>query len=147
MDQELSVVEKRIAEDKELLLEHLKTTAIVELACREAEVGRSTYYRYRQQDPEFARKADEALQDGTLLMNDMAESYLMAAIKSKNMSAITLWLKTHHPAYSNKLEISGSIKQMREDLTTEEQKVVEEALHLASIIKKDGISKLIQRHD
>ena len=94
----LIAVEKRIAEDKELLLSELRASAVVELACQKAEVGRSTYYRYRQQDPEFAKKADEALRDGTLLMNDMAESYLLSAIKNKNMAAITLWLRAHHPS-------------------------------------------------
>ena len=142
MDQEQSSVDKRIARDKELLLENLKVTAVVEMACQKSEISRSTYYRYRQQDPEFAQKADEALNDGTQLMNDVAESYLLAAIKSKNMSAISLWLRTHHPAYASKLEIAGSIKQIKEELTPEQQKIVEEALSLASIIKKEGMKKL-----
>lgn len=147
MDQELSTVEKRIAQDKALLLEALQANPIVEAACQKAEVGRSTYYRYRQQDPEFAKKADEALQDGALLMNDMAESYLLSAIKSKNMSAITLWLRTHHPAYAAKLEISGALKHVREDLTPEQQAVVEEALRLAAIVTKEGIKKLKEQHE
>jgi hypothetical protein len=137
-----SIVEKRIAEDKELLLQELRANAVVELACQKAEIGRSTYYRYRQQDTEFAKKADEAMQEGTLLMNDMAESYLLSAIKSKNMSAITLWLRAHHPSYSAKLEINGTFQQIREDLTPEQQTVVEEALRLASIITKENIKKL-----
>lgn len=147
MNTELSTVDKRILQDKELLLEALRTHAIVELACQKAEVGRSTYYRYRQQDKDFAQKADEALQEGALLMNDMAESYLVACIKNKNMSAISLWLKTHHPTYANKLEITGTLKQVREELNEEEKKVVEGALHLASIVKKDGIKKLNDHHD
>ncbi len=142
MEQDSSTVQKRIVQDKEVLLEQLKSTGVVELACQKAEVGRSTYYRYRTQDPEFAQKADEALRDGTLLMNDMAESYLLSAIRSKNMSAISLWLKAHHPAYSSKLEITGSLKQIKEELTPEQQKVVEEALRLASIITKENIHQL-----
>lgn len=147
MDQESSAAEKRIAEDKELILQELRDNAIVQLACQKAEIGRSTYYRYRQQDPEFAQKADEALRDGALLMNDMAESYLLSAIKSKNMSAISMWLKAHHPTYANKLELSGTIKQVREELTAEEQAVVQEALHLAAIVKKEGIKKLNEQNE
>jgi len=142
MNEELSTIDKRIIKDKELLIEGLRAHGVVELACQKAEIGRSTYYRFRQQDPEFAQKADEALHEGTLLMNDMAESYLLSAIRNKNMSGITLWLRTHHPAYSSKLEITGSIKHIREELTPEEQKVVEESLRLSSIITKDNISQI-----
>lgn len=137
-----STVTKRIEEDKELLLEQLRNHGIVELACQKSEIGRSTYYRYRQQDPEFAQKADDALREGTSLMNDMAESYLLSAIRNKNMSAISLWLKAHHPAYSSKIEITGSIKHLKEELTVEQQKVVEEALRLASIITKENINQM-----
>ena len=142
MEKELSTVDKRIIQDKELLLESLSAHGVVELACQKSEIGRSTYYRYRQQDPEFAQKADDALREGTFLMNDMAESYLLSAIRNKNMSAISLWLKAHHPAYSSKLEITGSIKHIKEELTVEQQKVVEEALRLASIITKENIDQI-----
>jgi ACT domain-containing protein len=142
MEQEkLSTVENRIAKDKEILLKELSENPIVEVACQRAEISRSTYYRYRQ-DPEFAKKADEALQDGTLLMNDMAESYLLSAIRTKNMSAITLWLRVHHPAYANKLQINGTLQQARENLTPEQQAVVEEALRLSAIVTKENIEKL-----
>ncbi len=142
MDKASSVVDRRIAQDKEFLLEHLRTSAIVEIACQKAEVGRSTYYRYRQQDPEFAKAADEALHAGTLLMNDRAEGYLLSAIQNKNMSAITLWLKTHHPAYSHKLEITGSMKFAAREPTPEELKAIELGLQLTALVTKENIEKL-----
>ena len=147
MDQEPSIVNKRIAEDKERLIDGLRATAIVELACQKAEVGRSTYYRYRQQDPEFAKKANEALQHGAELMNDMAESYLLGAIKEKNMSAIQTWLRAHHPRYSTKVLLIDPNKEVREGLTAEEQAVIEEALYLASILKKDALTRLKDIYD
>ncbi len=140
--EDTSTVEKRINADKLLLLEHLRKTPIVEMACSKANIGRTSYYRWRKEDPQFAKDADDALSDGSLLMNDVAEGYLISAIKDKNIAAISLYLKTHHPAYSSKLEINGTIKQTVEELNDEQQLVVKEALRLASIIKKRNISKL-----
>ncbi len=141
-----TTVEKRIAHDKELLLEQLRKTPIVEIACSKAEVGRSSYYRWRKEDAEFAKQADEAMSDGSLLMNDVAESYLISAIKDKNMTAITLWLRTHHPAYASKLEVNGRMTQIREDLTPAQQEVVEEALRLASLVAAESIKQLTSTH-
>ena len=147
MEKKLSTVDKRIAQEKLLLLEHLKTTPIVEMACSKANIGRASYYRWRKDDPEFARAADDALYDGSLLVNDVAEGFLVSAIRDKNMSAITLWLRTHHPAYSSKLEINGSIHHTREDLTPQEQAAAEEALRLASLVLREGMSQLRQDYE
>jgi hypothetical protein len=55
-------ITSRIKEDKNLLLEHLEKTPIVQIACEKSGVGRSTYYRWLQNDPVFAKKAKKALQ-------------------------------------------------------------------------------------
>lgn len=52
----------RIREDKKLLLEHLEKTPIVQIACDKSGIGRSTYYRWLQNDPIFAKSAKKALQ-------------------------------------------------------------------------------------
>ena len=52
----------RIKEDKNLLLDHLEKTPIVQIACEKSGTGRSTYYRWLQSDPIFAKKAKKALQ-------------------------------------------------------------------------------------
>ncbi len=147
MEQKQTAVEKRVARDKQTLLEHLKSTPIVEMACAKANIGRASYYRWRKEDPEFAKAADEAIYDGSLLVNDVAEGFLVSAIRDKNMSAISLWLKTHHPAYSSKLEISGNIHHTREDLTVQEQAAAEEALRLSSLVLEEGLSQLKQDHE
>lgn len=36
-----------------------------------------TYYRWREEDPEFTKQADLALAEGVALVNDMAESQLL----------------------------------------------------------------------
>lgn len=129
-------IEKRQSKNKDQLLEILKKTPIVQIACEKAGVGRATYYRWKKEDAEFSQQADQALLDGSLLINDMAESQLMSAIKDKNMTAIIFWLKHHHPAYLTKVEITSS--QMKDPmLTTEQEDAVKKALLMAGIIKAE----------
>lgn len=116
---------------KTLLLEQLKKTPIVQIACEKAGVGRATYYRWRKEDPEFAKTADEAIYEGSFLVNDMAESQLMSAIRDRNLTAIIFWLKHHHPKYATRVEVSGRIEHLRQELTEEEKQLVERALRLA----------------
>ncbi len=129
-------IEKRQEKIKESLLEKLKETPIVEIVCKKSGISRATYYRWRKEDLEFANKADESLKEGTYLINDMAESQLMSAIKEKNMAAITFWLKHHHIAYSTKVEITAKIKNSDERLTPEQEAIVRKAIELTSTQKQ-----------
>lgn len=130
-------IAKRQQKEKELLLENLKKIPIIEVACSKSGIGRSTYYRWRKEDAELAKKADEALSEGVKLINDMAESQLLSAIKEKNISAIFYWLNHRHSAYGNKVEISTSLKPI-EKLTKEQEEIVKKALALTGFTKKDS---------
>jgi len=132
-------ITKRQAVEKELLLGQFKKTPIVQAACEKVGVGRTTYYRWRRQSKTFARKADEALLEGTLLMNDMAESQLLTLVHERNIGAIRFYLTHNHPKYGNKLEIKGNITHEHKELTSEQKKLVRKALQLA------GLNK--QKHD
>ena len=127
-------IEKRRIKEKELLLEQLKKTPIVQIACEKLGVGRATYYRWRKEDSKFTEDADIAIEDGNKLINDMAESQLMSAIRDKNMTAIIYWLNHHHPAYATKMEITAKLKHDNEQLTPEQETLVIKALKLASVI-------------
>ena len=115
----MTTILKRQDKNKKLLLEQLKATPIVEVACKRVGIGRATYYRWRQEDENFANQADQALQEGSMLINDLAEGQLISAIKDKNLTAIIFWLKTHHQLYTNKVELTGKIKTENEALTPE----------------------------
>jgi len=131
-----TTIGKRQEKIKGLLLEKLKETPIVEIVCKKTGISRATYYRWRKENQEFANQADEALKEGTYLINDMAESQLMSAIKEKNMTAIIFWLKYHHIAYSTKVEITTKTKQSDEKLTPEQEAIVRKALELTAIPKQ-----------
>ena len=124
---------KRIDKNQELLLEQLRKTPVVQVACEKVGVGRATYYRWRKDSEEFAKLADEAIMEGNALVNDMAESQLMAAIRDKNLTAIIFWLKHHHPHYATKVEITGHLKH-EEQLTPEQEALVMKALKLAELL-------------
>lgn len=134
-----TIVERQ-AREKEALLEQLKKTPIVQIACEKTGVGRTTYYRWRKEDKEFAEAADTALLDGSTLVNDMAESQLLAAIRDRNMTAIIFWLKHHHPAYATKIHLDVN-QPMKEELTPEQAAVVEKALLLSGLTKEDSLNQ------
>lgn len=125
-----SKVEVRQDKNKELILEQLKRLPIIQLTCEKIGIARATYYRFLE-DPEFAKKAEEAIREGSLLMNDVAETGLLNAIKNQNLSAIVFWLKYHHPAYTTRVELSGKITHIKEPLTLEQEELLREALRLA----------------
>lgn len=125
---------KSIEKDKELIAEQLKKTPIIQATCEKLCIPRSNFYRWRKDDKEFAKKVDDALYVGKHLVNDLAESVLISAIKEKNISAVRFWLQNNHKNYSNKIELSGKIKAERE-LTPEEKQEIERALKMASLYK------------
>lgn len=118
---------------KQALVDQLRKTPIVQIACEKVGIGRATYYRWRKDDEEFEKASDEALGEGANLVSDVAESQLMSAIKDRNLTAIIFWLKHHHPSYRNKLELSGHIKSSNVPLTSEQEETIREALRLASL--------------
>lgn len=89
---------------RERLLELFETMPIVQVACKRIGIGRATYYRWRQEDHTFALAADEALENGKLVVNDMAESQIIQGIKNSNPTLIIFWLKNNHPNYDQRKE-------------------------------------------
>ena len=124
---------KKSKQLKNQLLEQLKRTPIVEAACHKAGISRQTFYRWKAEDAEFAKEIDKAVADGQMLVNDLAESQLISALKDRNFQAITYWLKHHHPNYKTKIQIEGSLQMPQEELTDEQKELVKEALRLASL--------------
>lgn len=127
-------LQDRTAINRQLMLEQLQKTPVVQVCCEKLGIARSTYYRWREEDPEFAKQADKALAEGVALINDLTESQLLSAIKDRNISAIFYWLNHRHSAYSNKLEITAKVKD--EALTSEQEELIKKALENANLIMK-----------
>lgn len=126
-------VAKRGAE-KAKFLEALKKTPIIQLASQQSGLpSRATYYRWRKEDPEFAKAADEAIAEGVELVSDLAETKLIAAIKDGDFNAIRFWLKNRDPDYAEKLQIQAKVEAIDKPLTPEQEAVVRRAIELAQI--------------
>lgn len=121
--------------NKRALIEQLRKAPIVQVTCEKTGIGRATYYRWRKDDADFAEASDQALSEGSALINDMAESQLLSAIRDKNLTAIIFWLKHHHKTYETRVNVQGTIKHQAEALTDEQSKLVERALQLAGLIE------------
>ena len=123
---------KKSDETKPLFLEQLKKTPIVQIACEKLGVSRASFYRWRLEDAAFAKQVDEATLEGHHLVNDLAESQLIGAVKDRNFQAIMYWLKHHHKDYRNRLEIEGTLNTITE-LSDEQKALVKKALELTGV--------------
>lgn len=128
-------------QQQEIIIEQLKKAPIVQLACEKTGVPRATFYRWRQKEVKFAAAVDAAVESGTAIINDLAESQLIAAIQNGQIAAMIFWLKNRHPAFASRLEISA--RGMRDDtLTPDQQRVLAHALSLLMPIQPAKVEQL-----
>jgi ACT domain-containing protein len=106
---------------KSTVIKQLKKTPVVQVTCKKVGISRATFYRWKKEDKEFANEAESAIEEGLGLINDMAESQLITAIKEGNLTGIIFWLKNHHRQYSPKLEVTTKDGDIP---LTEEQKIL-----------------------
>ncbi len=120
---------------REIVIEQLKKTPIIQIACEKTGISRATFYRWKKENKEFAKVTNDAITEGEMLINDMSESQLISLIRDKNLTAIQLWLRHHHPKYTNKVEVIGKLNVREEPLTPEQEALVEKALKLAGVLE------------
>lgn len=121
-------------QDKTKLIAELRKTPIVQVACERTGVPRTTFYRWTRHDPQFAEGCEAAMEESSGMINDMAESQLIAAIKDKNMSSITFWLKHNHRNYETRVKVDARVRPEPEELTPEQAALVEKALQHAGLL-------------
>ncbi|MCC7304314.1 hypothetical protein IT418_02790 [bacterium] len=114
---------------KQDLVDQLRKTPIIQVACEKMGIARATFYRWKKDDPAFAEQVDFALKEGSQLINDMAESQLISAIRNSNLTAIIFWLKNHHKNYSPKMEVTTKNGDI--PLTDEQKELIRRSLDLA----------------
>ena len=131
-DKKQNTIRERQKRDKGLMLEQLRKMPIVQIACEKTGVGRTTYARWRSEDEEFRKAADEAMHEGDEILNDMTETQLMNLIKDQkpHFGAIRLRLTRCHPKYADKLQLVGNINIKDERLTPEQEAIVREAFRM-----------------
>lgn len=92
-------IKRRQRKQQEMFLEQLQKVPIIMMACNRADISRATYYRWREDYPDFAEAVDEVLPKGIEQVNDMAEAVIINTIKNGNLRAAEFWLKNHKDEY------------------------------------------------
>lgn len=125
-------------QQRELMLAQLRKTPIVQIACEKTGVSRTSFYRWRREDKAYAEATDRAILEGVQLVNDMAESQLLAAIRDGNITAIGLWLKHNHARFKTRVEVEAHHHHTQDTLTLEQEAIVKEALRLSLPAKENS---------
>lgn len=128
------IINKRQIKQKELLLEQLRKTPIIQIACEKIGIGRATYYRWRTEDQDFLKASSKALLEGQSLVNDMAESQLISLIRDKNLGSVIFWLKNHHVDYRTRVEVTAKTSIDDTELTPEQKDLLDKALKMAALM-------------
>lgn len=124
---------RRVSNDKQKVLENLKQTPIISVVCQKLGIGRSSIYRWKDEDKNFSKELNKSLNEGKQLINDLAESQLINAIKEQNMTGIIYWLRNNHPGYADRIELTH--KTEKEELSPEQKELVGKAIALTQINK------------
>jgi hypothetical protein len=109
-------------------LEALRKIPIVQVACDKTNLSRNTVYRWKREDPTFAKEFEAAMRDGIEFVNDMSESQLFQLIKDRSFSAVRYWLNHHHPRF--KLQIENKVSEHPEKYKLRMQKLREDVTRM-----------------
>ena len=130
-----SKVIERQDDKKAEMVEQLKRTPIVQVACEKVGIGRATYYRWLKDDDDFQAQSQQAIIEGNSLVSDMAESHMISMIRNGNLGAITFWLAPP-PCYGTRVDLNASVRVDR-PLTQEEEEAIGRALTLGNVIPSE----------
>lgn len=120
---------KTIKKQKELLLGHLRTVPIINLACAKIGISRATFYRWCEESEDFKTDIENAKIDGIENINDLSESQLVALLKEKKFQAVAFWLRNRHKAYMSEEKKDMFIRaQKKVELNQHQKELLKEAL-------------------
>jgi transposase-like protein len=105
---------------RDKFIEELAKSPIVQIACEKLGISRQTYYRWRREDIEFSKLADEALGQGEDLVNDVAESTVIRGVQNRDTSWTKYWLNRRHPNFTEHKYRSLPKDSKDEEIDTEE---------------------------
>ncbi len=89
-------------EQKNKLLEELEKHSIIGIACRNAGISRSSFYRLMSSSRRFEKQAKTARQIGIHSNNDSAESVIIKGIRENKTDCAKYYLEHNHPTYKKK---------------------------------------------
>ena len=112
---------------EELLLDQLRKTPIIETACQKLNISKMTISRWRKKSMEFSARFEDALLEGRLRINDVAESQILALIAAGKFEPSKFWLTHNSARYANKLELSGTVSTKDEEIPASDKPFLRQA--------------------
>ena len=131
-EKQRQTVNARIKKEKVKFLEILEKNPVIQIALERSGISKATFYRWKDNDKEFAKKVEDALNEGNSLITDIAIAQLIKSIKENNLGAIKFWLQNHSPEYTDKLHITAEMEQELV-LSPEQEEIIRHALELVSL--------------
>ncbi len=98
------------------ILEELERTPIIQVVCEKLGISRQTFYRWMNESEENFNDVKKALSAGVNLVNDVAESNILNAIKNKDLASTKYWLSHRHESYKKPFthrDATGDIFEMK----------------------------------
>ena len=86
-------------QNKNKIIKLFKENPITSSVCKKASVSRSTFYRWLDEDHEFKKQVDAALEIGRNKMIDVAESKLLSKVNDGDQRAVEFYLKNNSKRY------------------------------------------------
>lgn len=100
---------------KEKILQSLRETGIISIACSQAGISRNTFYRWIKDDYYFSDDVNFAIDEGIYHVDDLARSKLLEHIKNGNWTAIKYRLDHAKSFESQKIDMIFKIIGQRSD--------------------------------
>jgi len=117
-DKALEVRREKREKKKEEFIEVFKENlGIITISCNKVGISRDAYYDWYNDDEDFKAKIEGAKQ----IQRGDVEDRLFKAITDGNITAIIFYLKSKHPDYKNRVELSGGLNINKYENLTDEQ--------------------------
>lgn len=84
---------------RQKIIEELRRTPIVEIACKNAGVGRTAFYEWLKRNKKFRAQVEDAMLSSRATVTDLAESKLIGKIKEGSFKEIEFWLRNNSSTY------------------------------------------------
>ena len=121
---------------REFIENYINSAGIVAHACKRTRIHRDTYYRYKKDDKEFAKKIEEA---NNTMCDEVEFLMIEYDIKDpKKFAARKFWLEKHSEKYKPEKEVEHNPYPNKnyEDLTIEQLKEkIEKEIARCEILK------------
>ena len=125
---------------KNKLVGEIAKSGNVYFSCNRVGIGKSSYYRWKKEDPEFNRSAELAVREGIENNCDVAEHALMLKIKDKDINAIKYQLSHNSPRYMpkhNKTVRIEHVVKRQEVIATKNKDVFDDILEEIGLLNEE----------